>query len=204
MSSKVVLQCFETLNALSKDNVVTLTWVPGHSGVPGNEKADELARIGSNTKFIGPQPAIGRYTGLIKTLIRDKTSQSHQNRWDSILTCRQSKEFLVGCNAKNTKLLLGLNREKLRGLVGIVTGHNILNYHLNKIGIVSNPNCRKCDLEPETARHIVCTCPALKKLRTKHLGDFYLTPEEQRKLNLADILSFITAIDWILKPEREL
>ena len=77
-------------------------------------------------------------------------------------------------------------------LVGVLTGHTNLNYHLNKIGIVNEPTCRKCGLEPETARHFICTCPAYKNLRTKHLGDFYLTPEEQSKLDPANMLSFIT------------
>ena len=39
-----------------------ILWVPGHSGVDGNEKADELARAGSDSEFIGPEPAIGIQT----------------------------------------------------------------------------------------------------------------------------------------------
>src|SRR6202012_1647205 len=89
---------------LSRDNEVTLTWVPGHSGVQGNEEADELARNGSSSSFIGPEPAIGRYPGLIKSLVKDRTNRYHQNRWDTLTTCRQSKEFLAGCDAKTTKV----------------------------------------------------------------------------------------------------
>lgn len=40
----------------------------------------------------------------------------------------------------------------------------------------------------ETARHFVCTCRAL---RTRHLGDFYATPEEQFELELAKVVSFV-------------
>ena len=103
---------------------------------------------------------------------------------------------------KTTKFLLSLSREKLRGLVGILTGHNSLNYHLSKMGIINDSTCRGCGLEPETARHFICTCPALKNLRTKHLGDFYLTPEEQLQLNLANVLSFIIGSKWLTGPER--
>lgn len=202
ISSRVVDQCFKMLESLSRDNEVILAWVPGHCGVLGNEKADELARNGSNSEFIGPEPAVGRYAGLIKFLVKQRTDRCHQDRWDALTTCRQSKEFLVGCKAKNTKFLLSLSREKLRGLVGILTGHNSLNYHLNKIGIANDSTCRGCGLEPETARHFVCTCPALKNLRTRHLGDFYLTPEEQLNLNLADVLSFIIGSKWMIGSER--
>jgi len=204
VSSKVVLQCLGMLETLSRDNKVILTWVPGHSGVPGNEVADELARRGSSSEFVGPEPAVGRHAGLIKSLVRDRTKRLHQERWDSLATCRQSKEFLVGCNAKNTKFLLSLSREKLRWLVGILTGHNSLRYHLSKMSIVSDPTCRGCGLEPETARHFICTCPALKRLRTKHLGDFYVTPEEQLNLDFANVLSFIIGSKWLIVPERDM
>jgi len=179
------------LETLSKDNDVTLTWVPGHSGIPGNEKADELARRGSSSQFIGPEPAVGRYAGLVRSLVKGETERKHQQRWDVLPSCRQAKEFLEGCKARTTKFLLKLSRAKIRVLIGVLTGHVNLNYHLNKIGIVSSPTCSKCGFEPETARHFVCTCPALKNLRTRYLGDFYLTPEEQLKLKMPDILSFI-------------
>ena len=201
VSSIVVLSCFTMLENLSRDNNVTLAWVPGHSEIPGNEKADELARNGSSTVFIGAEPAVPRYAGLIKYLVKEETKKSHQDRWEALTSCRQSKEFLVSCNAKNTKFLLSLGRVKLRTLVGVLTGHTSLNYHLNKLGIVSDPTCRGCGLEPETARHFICTCPALKNLRTRHLGDFYVTPEEQLELDLANVLSFIIGSKWLIAPE---
>jgi hypothetical protein len=34
-------------------------WVPGLCGIPGSEKADELARQGVTLLLFGPQPALG-------------------------------------------------------------------------------------------------------------------------------------------------
>lgn len=142
--------------------------MPGHSGIPGNEKADELARNGSSLKLIWSERAIGKYAGLVKSLVKIEVERSHQEMW-----------YKSKSNAKATELLLGLCRVKLRGLVGVFAGHTKLNYHPNKIWIASTPTCRDCGLEPESARHFVCTCPPLKNLRTsRYLADLYLTPEE--------------------------
>ncbi|KAJ8949103.1 hypothetical protein NQ317_006990 [Molorchus minor] len=46
VKSRLALECKMTLNDLASRNQVTLTWVPGHSGVRGNVKADRLAREG--------------------------------------------------------------------------------------------------------------------------------------------------------------
>ena len=45
--SREVLQCRELLGELARANSVSLLWVPGHSGVIGNEKADRLANRGA-------------------------------------------------------------------------------------------------------------------------------------------------------------
>ena len=70
------------------------------------------------------------------------------------------------------------------------------------LGITNDPTCRGCGFEPETARHFVCTCPALNKQRIKYLGDFYVTPEEQLQLNISNVLSFIIGSKRLSEPER--
>ena len=197
LSAKSVLRGREALETLSENNEVSLIWVPGHSDVPGNEKADELARIGSSTKFIGPEPVLGNHAGLVKGLVKRETGREHQRTWDDLQTCRQAKEFLEGRNLRTTKFLLGLNRTCLRRMIGMLTGHNSLRYHLNKMGLSDDPNCRRCGDVPETSKHFLCHCPALASLRTRHLGDFYLTLEEFRESKMTNVLSFITESKWL-------
>ncbi|KAJ8985201.1 hypothetical protein NQ317_018230 [Molorchus minor] len=59
VKSRLVLKCKKSLNNLASRNKVILTWVPGHSGVRGNEEADRLAREGSAMYPIGPEPILG-------------------------------------------------------------------------------------------------------------------------------------------------
>ncbi|KAJ8961489.1 hypothetical protein NQ318_014737 [Aromia moschata] len=47
VKSRLVLDCKMILNDLASCNRVILTWVQGHSSVPGNEEVDRLARLGS-------------------------------------------------------------------------------------------------------------------------------------------------------------
>jgi hypothetical protein len=58
-TSPLVRQCREALNDISARHAVGLYWVPGHAGVRGNETADRLARSGSASGFVGPEPALG-------------------------------------------------------------------------------------------------------------------------------------------------
>jgi ribonuclease HI len=58
-TSPLVQQCQKAMNDISARNAVGLYWVPGRAGVQGNEIADEFARVGSNLKFVGPEPTLG-------------------------------------------------------------------------------------------------------------------------------------------------
>jgi ribonuclease HI len=44
VTSRLVSECLEALQALADLNEVTLIWVPGHQGILGNKQGDKLAR----------------------------------------------------------------------------------------------------------------------------------------------------------------
>jgi Ribonuclease HI len=64
--SKLVLECLGCLNELATHNSVQLVWVPGHDGILGNERAEELAKKGADTPFIGSEPILGLPHSVVK------------------------------------------------------------------------------------------------------------------------------------------
>jgi ribonuclease HI len=50
----LVAECLDAVSALASRNKVTLIWVPGHCGIPGNDKADKLARQEAAMPLLGP------------------------------------------------------------------------------------------------------------------------------------------------------
>ena len=45
-TTMLALECRDKLQQLASSNPVTVSWVPGHQGIEGNEIADRLAREG--------------------------------------------------------------------------------------------------------------------------------------------------------------
>jgi hypothetical protein len=121
-------------------NRVQLIWVPGHESVDGNETANQLARTGSENPFIGPEPACGMSIGAAKKAVRYWTNRNHKKYWKPTTGLKQAKGFISG----RTKDLLKLNRDQLRRVVGLLTGHCHLKGHLFKLGLTGDPTCEMC------------------------------------------------------------
>jgi hypothetical protein len=57
---------------------------PGHSGIRGNEIADELAREGSAHQFVGPEPALGVSRQSIRKKIQCWLDKQHLTLWHGL------------------------------------------------------------------------------------------------------------------------
>ncbi|XP_036340187.1 uncharacterized protein LOC118749499 [Rhagoletis pomonella] len=193
ISSQLVHDCRNVLNALGDKNTVLLGWVPGHEGHDGNEEADCLAKQGAAAVFYGPEPFCGLTKAHIKGTINNWVDKMFNRHWMECPGQRQAKRFICPSNEVSKKLI-NLGREDLKTLTGYYTGHCSLRYHLSKIHLSETSVCRFCELDEETPEHILCECDALARRRLAHFGGATLNPFEIWNKTPLEVLGYIKSL----------
>jgi hypothetical protein len=168
--------------------------VRGHAGIVGNELADHLARMGSEQPFTGPEPACGISAGVAKTAVRDWPNRNHKKPWESIIGLRQANRLLLWPSARRTMVLLKVNRDQFRWVIGLFTGQCHLKGHLFKLELTDKPICGRCQEKDESAKHILCDCEVISHLRFRHLGKFFMEPSDYYDAPLSKVLHFIRSV----------
>jgi RNase H len=191
--SKLVAECLDVLKRLTLKCTVTLRWVPDHTGVEGNEIADQLANEGSDIYFIGPEPFLGYKKTKCKLILDEWMLRRKKAHFETLPLNSLARRFL-SYSSKRTQELLTLTKSELKIITGILTGHNGLNYHMHRIGKSRGENCRLCLEESETAQHITCECPAIARIRLNHFDKRYLSPNKVQVIISKKILNFLRAI----------
>lgn len=188
VSSRLVNQCRVMLTKLAVQNSVKLIWVPGHMGLEGNEKADELAREAAEMVPVGPEPFIPISYASVRSRIADWAMTEHWAVWDKA-QCRQAKDFIEGPGTIK-KTLLSLERTDIRNVVAMLTGHGPFRLHLSRLGVVDQTMCRFCGEIDETAAHLLCFCPALAGRRLEELGATNFCLNQISQINISNICRF--------------
>jgi hypothetical protein len=161
----LVAEYLDALSALASLNEVTLVWVPGHCGNPGNEEADKLARQASAMPLLGAKPALGIPRCSARETIKNWTEYQHI-AWKDLPGHRHGKLFIVRPCKRIAEYLLKLNRDKLKMAVVVLVGHAPVRRHLYIMGLFDgDPTCRFCRMEAETVQHIICCCEVLAELK---------------------------------------
>ena len=193
--SSITLECRDIMQKIALKNQVTLSWVPGHKGIPGNEKSDELAREGASTQLTGPTPAIKVSFAGLSRIITSWKKRTFIKSWTSHAQADQSRRCIIISN-KNSKYLLSLSRCNIKRLTSVLTGHCTLNKHLYTIGLHHSPICDKCG-ELETALHFLCCCPAYITARCRIMGKFILPSNNIWSIPLKSILEFLNSTNRV-------
>jgi ribonuclease HI len=176
-TSKLVKECKEALNLRGLSNQIKLIWVPGHSNVEGNERADELARLGSTSKECGPEPFVPIPQSLCNLALKDWIRAEHVRHWSRYSGGVHTKRFFEKPNSKWSRDLMIMDRCQIRRVVSAITGHCGLNKHLTTMRLLNNPNC-SCGFGEETGLHVICECPKFSLLRQRVLGDYIVDPSK--------------------------
>jgi hypothetical protein len=99
--------------------------VPDHEDTAGNKMADQLAKLGSEHLFIGPELARGISMGVVKNVVMDWIIRDHKKHWDSLSGQKKKEKTLIqGPTAKETRELLKLNRDQLQWVLGLLIGQS--------------------------------------------------------------------------------
>ena len=142
---------------------ITLQWIPGHTNIPGNERADRLAKFGARCT----QHITSASMKTAKQTIKLKKSAVWMKEWETSDKGRTIFEHMKTPNKKDNINLL--NRNEQVTIFRLRSRHIPLNQHLTRIGAKTDAGCPLCPCPEETVTHHLFVCPALDDLRTEYL-----------------------------------
>jgi hypothetical protein len=129
-----------------------------------------MARKRSEHPFTGPEPPCGISRSCQVSGQGLDEQKSHKTM--GIHNWSQTKEPLP------EEQRICWNRDQLRWIVGLFTGHCRLKGHLFKLGLTDDPICERCLEEDESSTHSLCDSEAIAHLRFRHLGLFFVEPSD--------------------------
>ena len=130
------------LSKIGLQHGVTLQWIPSHCGIPGNEKADRLAKEGTEMEQPDIPITYNQKKSMIKTYRKPQTPPHDDYHM--------------------------LNRKEQVTIFRLRTGHSRLRSHMYTKFKVGTTNLCTCSQVPQTVEHILQNCTNYETLRNNY------------------------------------
>lgn len=137
---------------------VLIQWVPGHSGIVGNELADAAAKLATTQDAAPTEIPFGSACAKIRATVRDDPS-SHER------TARVYSKFSVQKEAEVK------SRDDQVLLARIRAAHHwcLESYH-QLVDETHNTSCKECGWKMHDLAHWLCDCPSSSSIRMRIFG----------------------------------
>lgn len=121
--SKLAIECNKMLTEIAQLREVSIIWVPAHSNIEGNVRADALAKMGASQIASGPEPFLPINEKRCRNACNRWLQERSNERWHATTTCSHARTLVLKPNTKFATQLLNMDKRHLSLTVGIITGH---------------------------------------------------------------------------------
>ena len=151
-----IIECRHQLHKLElMGTAVTLSWVPSHVGIAGNEFADRLAAEGAELE----EPTLSRMINHreFTPLVRIWLNQQWQEMWQAEERGRHAFSIFPHVTTKPWFRHLQMSRRHIVFINRAATNHNRTDAHLARFGIVEANQC-SCGDDYASVDHLIWRC----------------------------------------------
>lgn len=161
----IVMDIHQRLHRLHSISTVSLIWVKAHVGIPGNERADELA------KEAAVQSRSIQYDLFPISFVKHQVKQEILTEWD--------REYTSAVQGSTTRKFLptlaAARRLKEAGgtffeLTQVLTGHSYSLSYLKRFHIKSSSICPCGENDEQDVFHLLAACPRYEVARRRYFG----------------------------------